>query len=346
MITKRSAASVASGASATALGSWPGEDPREANRVVRGELGSPNLPHVVELPDRGPGADPTGRSAAMLVDMAVDLQPHGWRIVPRAGREHRRAVSFLTRDINTLADEIGASGTAVGELKTQLLGPVSLSAGLYLPSGERALRDAGARRDLAQSLAAGAAEHVGRVMAAAPGARLTVQLDEPRLSDVLHGRIPTASGYRTLRAVPRLEALEAWAVVVTSLKSAGANKVVVSASGVDLPFRELGETFDGLAVPSSSLTDREWESLAEMLEAGRFLWLGVGGDVGPLPQVSAMVRSVTDPWNRMGLDLDRFRQLRITPDVGLAGHTPAEARLMLGRLSSAADALNQVLAEH
>ncbi|MBM7849121.1 hypothetical protein [Arthrobacter roseus] len=337
-------AAAASGATATGLGSWPGNDPREANRVVRGELGTPNLPHVVELPHRGPGADPTGRSAAMLVDLAVDLQPHGWRIIPRAGREHRRAVSLLKTDVDTLADDIGVNGAAVGELKTQLLGPLSLTSGLYLPSGERALRDAGARRDLAQSLAAGAAEHVGRVMAAAPGAQLTVQLDEPRLSDVLHGRIPTASGYRMLRAVPRLEALEAWAVVVSSLKSAGAHQVLVSAAGVNLPFKELAETFDGLAVPASSVTDHEWESLAEMLEAGRFLWLGVGG-VGPLPQVSTMVRSVIDPWNRTGLDLDRFKQLRLTPDVGLAERTPTEARMMLGRLSSAADALNQVMAE-
>ncbi len=344
MTMKQATAVAASGATATGLGSWPGTDPREANRVVRGELGSPNLPHVVELPDRGPGADPIGRSAAMLVDMAVDLQPHGWRIIPRAGREHRRAVSLLKTDVDTLADEIGASGAPVGELKTQLLGPLSLTAGLYVPSGERALRDAGARRDLAQSLAAGAADHVGRVLAAAPGAQLTVQLDEPRLSDVLHGRIPTASGYRTLRAVPRLEALEAWGVVVTALKSAGAHQVLVSAGGVDLPFKELAETFDGIAIPASSATDREWESLAEMLESGKFLWLGVGG-VGPVPQVSTMVRSVSEPWNRTGLELDRFRQLRLTPDAGLAESTPTEAKTMLGRLSSAADALNQVVAE-
>ena len=64
---------------ATASGSWPGEDPVEAARVIRGELGDPHLPFLVELPQRGPGADAVGRSASLLVDLFVDLQPHGWR---------------------------------------------------------------------------------------------------------------------------------------------------------------------------------------------------------------------------------------------------------------------------
>ncbi len=339
-------ADVALGVSATGLGPLPGTDPREAHRIIRGELGSPNLPHLAELPDRGPGADSTGRTAAMLVDMPVDLQPHGWRLVPRGGREYRRAVALLAEDINALADDIGASESSLEEIKTQVLGPLSLAAGLHLASGERTLRDAGARRDLAQSLAAGAAEHVTRVMAAAPNARLTVQLDEPRLSEVLNGRIPTASGYRTLRAVPRSEALESWAVVVAAMKAAGAQRVVASTSGTDLPFTELGDTFDGLALPVSGTTDAEWELLAGMIENARHLWLGVGGAAGAPPQVSELVRSVTTPWNRIGLDLNRFHQLRITPDAGLAGCTPADARSVLGRLSSAADALNQILADH
>ena len=45
----------------------PGTDPAESARVVAGEL--PGLPHLVELPDRGPGADLIGRSAGLLIDM-------------------------------------------------------------------------------------------------------------------------------------------------------------------------------------------------------------------------------------------------------------------------------------
>ena len=41
---------------ATGVGSMPGTDPAEAMRIVLGEL--PDLPHLAELPARGPGADP------------------------------------------------------------------------------------------------------------------------------------------------------------------------------------------------------------------------------------------------------------------------------------------------
>ena len=43
----------------------PGTDPAEAMRVIAGEL--PDFPYLAELPDRGPGADLTGRTAALLV---------------------------------------------------------------------------------------------------------------------------------------------------------------------------------------------------------------------------------------------------------------------------------------
>jgi hypothetical protein len=55
--------------SATGIGSMPGTDVAEAQRIVLGEL--PGLPHLVELPDRGPGADLLGRGAGFLVDLPV-----------------------------------------------------------------------------------------------------------------------------------------------------------------------------------------------------------------------------------------------------------------------------------
>jgi hypothetical protein len=45
-------------ASATGIGSWPGSSAREAAEVVVGELHT--LPHLVELPARGVGADTIG----------------------------------------------------------------------------------------------------------------------------------------------------------------------------------------------------------------------------------------------------------------------------------------------
>ena len=60
---------------ATAIGSMPGTAYDEAVRIVLGEL--PGLPHVPELPARGPHADMTGRTLAIAAGLGADLQPAG-----------------------------------------------------------------------------------------------------------------------------------------------------------------------------------------------------------------------------------------------------------------------------
>src|SRR6266550_3890856 len=88
--------------SATGIGSMPGTDPAEAMRIVLGEL--PDLPYLAELPARGPGADLTGRTAALLVDLPVELTPAGWRFAGRPGRDLSRARSFLSADLDALEE--------------------------------------------------------------------------------------------------------------------------------------------------------------------------------------------------------------------------------------------------
>ena len=68
-------------------------------------------PFLAELPDRGVGSDALGRTASLLVELAVDVQPHGWRLVDRPGKDLQRAKSALSTDINILADVIGAEET-------------------------------------------------------------------------------------------------------------------------------------------------------------------------------------------------------------------------------------------
>jgi hypothetical protein len=76
----------------TGIGSLPGKDPGEAARFLLDEL---PIPHLPELPDRGWHADLAGRGAALLADLHVDLQPSGWRIVPRPSRDGQRARDLL-----------------------------------------------------------------------------------------------------------------------------------------------------------------------------------------------------------------------------------------------------------
>ncbi|NUP58438.1 MAG: hypothetical protein HOQ06_03040 [Pseudarthrobacter sp.] len=328
---------------ATGLGPWPGEDPLEAARIIRGELGSPHLPFLAELPDRGVGSDALGRTASLLEELAADVQPYGWRLVDRPGKDSRRAASALSTDINILADVAGAEESSAGELKVQLVGPLSLAAGLHLHNGERAVVDYGARRDLAESLAAGVGSYLTRVSAAVPGARLVVQVDEPDIAAVLAGTIPTASGYRTLRAVPGSEARESWRVVLDALRAAGAAEIVVSVPEIEAPFEQiLAAGADGIAVPLKALTNRQWEQLAGAVEAGKRLWAGaLDISAGPLPRVSDCVESVWRPWRQLGLPASLLAAVRVTPSAGLAGRTPAEATGALGRLTQVADGLNQ-----
>jgi hypothetical protein len=331
---------------ATALGPWPGQDPVEATRIIRGELGSPHLPYLAELPARGVGADAIGRTASLLVELAVDVQPHGWRIVDRPGRDLIRAKSALSTDINVLADVAGEEENPAPDFKVQLRGPLSLAANLHLHNGERALIDYGARRDIAASLAAGVGEYLDRVAGAVPGAKLVIQLDEPDIASVLAGTIPTSSGYRTLRSVPGQEVTEHWRVVVDALRAAGAAEIIVSVPEIEAPFdRILAAGADGIAVPLKALTSRQWEQLAEAVEDGKRLWAGalaVDQPAAGLAKAGEVADAVWRPWRQLGLPAAALGALRLTPAGGLEGFTPSGATSVLTRLTQSADALNQL----
>ena len=153
----------------------PGTNPAEAMRVIAGEL--PDFPYLPELPDRGPGADLTGRTAALLVDLAVEVTPRGWRLAERPGRDLARARSMLSSDLDALEEVLDGFR---GPVKIQLCGPWTLAATLELPHTMNvAVADPGAVADLTASLAEGAAAHVADVAKRLPGARLIVQFDEP-----------------------------------------------------------------------------------------------------------------------------------------------------------------------
>ncbi len=136
-MSRRSSAS-----SATGVGSLPGTDVREAVRVVFGEL---DVPHIPELPQRGPGADMVGRGLGLLVDLPAEWGPRGWRFADSPGVDLRRGQAWLREDLDAL-EEPAPSGT--GPVKVQVCGPWTLLAQTELTSGHRAVRDEGAVRDV------------------------------------------------------------------------------------------------------------------------------------------------------------------------------------------------------
>ncbi|MFF4221421.1 methionine synthase [Streptomyces abikoensis] len=321
---------------ATGVGSMPGGDAREAAKTVTGSLET--LPHLPELPARGPGADMIGRTAGMLVEVFAHLEPSGWRVSDRPGRDTRRARSWLGEDLDALEEFTQGHQ---GALKVSAVGPWTLAASLQLRGGEAALADPGACRDLTASLAEGLRGHLAEVRRRVPGARIVLQLDEPSLPAVLRGQIRTASGYRTHRAVDRAVvegALRDMAAVATE---AGAELVVHScAPGVPFALlRRAGVT--GVSFDFSLLTEREDDAIGEAVEAGTTLFAGVVPGVdGPLSDPAGSVMGVRTLWRRLGLAPGSLSEsVVVTPSCGLAGASPAYARAALAHCVRAAKSL-------
>ncbi|MGW9440793.1 methionine synthase [Streptomyces sp. NPDC055607] len=318
---------------ATGVGSLPGGDAREAAKTVTGSF--EDFPFLAELPARGPGADMAGRTIGMLVDLYAHVEPSGWRISDRPGRDTRRARSWLGEDLDALEE---FTQGYEGALKVQAVGPWTLAAALELRGGEAALGDSGACRDLAGSLAEGLHQHLAEVRKRVPGARVLLQLDEPSLTAVLRGQVRTASGYRTHRAVDRQ-------VVEGALRDVAAvhdGPVVVHSCAPDVPFALLRRAgVAGISFDFGLLTERDEEAIGEAVEGGTKLFAGVVPSTdGPLSDPGGSVMGVRTLWRRLGLNPGTLAEsVVITPTCGLAGASPAHARAALAHCVRAAKSL-------
>lgn len=330
---------------ATGVGSMPGADEAsyaESLRVVLGELAHDRgLPHLPEVPGRGPAASMTGRTLALVTDLGFDLQPAGWRLTGAPGVDHRRARSLLAQDLDRLEEE--TQGYA-GPLKVQVAGPWTLASTVERPRGDRLLADHGARREVAQALAEGVAAHVRDLRRRVGGVdRLVVQVDEPVLPAVLGGRVPTASGYGRHRSVDRPELSEAMAGVLAAVSNAGAEPWV-HCCATDAPWDLVpGAGARGLSADLSTLTAAAHDELAGALESGGVVALGVVPALDPpaYPSDGQVVEAVQRWLDMVGLDPESVGDhLLLTPACGLAGASPAWARSALATTTKAAASLS------
>ncbi|WP_033340258.1 uroporphyrinogen decarboxylase/cobalamine-independent methonine synthase family protein [Catenuloplanes japonicus] len=318
----------------TGIGSLPGTDVAEAQRMILGEL--PDFPHLPELPARGPGADLIGRGAGFLVELPVELYAGRWRVAARPGKDLRRTRDLLDRDVDQLTEQ---AAEFTGPVKVQAAGPWTLAASIELPIGGRLLRDHGAVRDLAASLAEGLALHVRDIATRLPGATVVLQLDEPSMPAALAARVPTESGLGTYRAVQPALAAELLRLVVDAVGV----PVIVHCCAPDVPLdvvRDSGAA--GVALDLSLVT--KLDPLGEAIDAG----LGLLAGAGPtLPQArtvtsAAVADRVRKVWRDLGFPATQLaRQVVITPACGLAGATPAFAREALAACRDAGRRLHE-----
>jgi methionine synthase II (cobalamin-independent) len=325
-------------ATASGTGSWPGIAARQAAEVVVGELGAA-MAHLVELPARGVGSDIVGRAGALLIDVAIDTVPRGYRVAARPGAVTRRAVSLLDEDIDALEEAWETAGLRGSgrSVKVQAPGPITLAAELELANGHRAITDLGAVHDIAASLAEGVATHRAS-LSRRLDTPVVVQFDEPSLPAAVAGRL---TGVTTLSPVAAIDETLATTLLDTCAAAAGA-EVSVHSCATALPWKVLQRSnISAVSVDAGTLGAADLDAIAEFVESGRVVVLGVVSSSTPtrLPAVEEVAAAVVAITDRLGFSRSVLRdRIGITPACGLAAATPQWARTAIGLARRAAEA--------
>ena len=325
-------------ATGTGIGSWPGTAARPAAEVVVGELGAA-MAHLVELPARGVGADIVGRAGALLVDIAIDTVPRGYRVAGRPGAVTRRSASLLAEDVDALEEawEVAGLRGSGRPVKLQAPGPITLAAELELANGHRAITDPGAFNDLAASLAEGVAAHRASVSRRLE-TPVVVQFDEPSLPAAVAGRLSGVTSLSPVAAIPET-------VVTTMLDmcaAAAGSEVSVHCCGSSIPWKALQDSIiSAVSVDVETLQAADLDAVAEFIESGRVVVLGAVASSAPdrRPTVEEVAGSVVAVTDRLGFGRSVLRnRIGVTPTCGLAGATPDWARTAIGLARGVAQA--------
>lgn len=316
----------------------------------------------------------------MLTELPVDRQPYGWRLVSAESVPARRAASWFGHGLDAFVDVAGEQGISVPRLGLRVLGPVSLMARLWLPGGERALRDHGARADIMASWADGVAAQLDRIHRLT-AAKMHLMVAEPEALGTLTGTIPTASGYRTVRSLDRSEVRSHWRTAVTALCRPG-----LAEDGLTLDAAGAGEDgqagqlltrtlIEALPKPET-LTDAGseggeggehtpprlslglpwagverqgthpalWDTIAELVESGYGADLMVPFELALRPGVdpARLAQALQQRWDRLGLDPALLEAVRLSaPDLS-QGAAGAAPRA-LDRVRKSAERASQPL---
>jgi methionine synthase II (cobalamin-independent) len=328
-------------ATGTGIGSWPGTSARQAAEVVVGELGG-SLAHLVELPGRGVGADLIGRAGALLVDIAIDTAPRGYRLAARPGAVSRRAVSLLGEDADALEEawEIAGLRGSGQPVKVQAPGPLTLAAVVELANGHRAITDPGAVRDLAASLAEGLKTHRAE-LSRRLDTPVVVQFDEPSLTAAVTGRL---AGVTALSPVPGIDEAVATALLNGCAETVG-GEVLVHSCAAGLPWNVLQRSsITAVSLDATALEAPDYDAIGAFVDSGRTVVLGLLPAVAPArrPSVEELAAAVAAVTDRIGFARSVLgERVGISPVCGMAGATPEWARTAVGLVRKAGEALAQ-----
>lgn len=312
----------------TAAGSLPGKDFRGALGFVL-ELFSHLVP-LPELPDRGPGSEIVGRSAALLADTPVELSAQGWRIADHPGVDARRAIASWRRDLDDAEELLQGFG---GTIKIAVAGPWTLAASLGRARGDVVLADRGARRDVAQALQAGISELLAECRRRLPEVSVVLQIDEPVLPVVLSGGVATASGYGRLRAIERAEAVE-------HLRPFAPGATLHCCAPGDWLSVAKQAGFEAVHLDFTAPDHDTLDSVASWIDDGRTVVVGLldAARVNEVPVPDALVKATLALVDRLAVEPSvADDRLMLAPSCGLATWRRAEAAAALRTLVRASD---------
>lgn len=327
---------------ATGIGSLPGTDPREAARIVAGEL--PDWPHLPELPARGVGADMIGRAMGLLSEVspefAVETSPDGWRRTARPGKDLRRAAALFQQDCDAAEEQFAAHS---GRFTVALAGPWTLAATVTDARGERSLRDRGYVSDLCRAHGEAAAALVRRFARMLPRAQVVVSVDEPMLLAVHQGTLPFSSGYRRHSPVGEGELSRGLQLTRDAVRAAGGLMATHTCAAPVWPvLRDLRP--DLVSLDITLLRQRDTEDFGTWLETGAGTMWGVWPTAGPArrDEVDQGVRAITGWLHRLGLRPSAMPGPgAVSPRCGLAGATGPQARAAMAGIRDVARRLNE-----
>lgn len=284
-----------------------------------------------------------GRAGALLVDIAIDTVPRGYRITARPGAVTRRAASLLDEDVDALEEAWEkAGGPGSGRpVKVQAPGPITLAASLELGGGHRAITDPGALRDLAASLAEGVARHRAEV-ARRLSTTVAVQFDEPLLPAALAGRL---SGVTALTPVHPVDEAGAIALLDGCIAAVD-GQAMLHCCSADIPWNVVQRSaVSAVSLDARALSDQSLDGLGELVDAGRTAVLGLVPGVAPptRPSFEELAQAAAAVTDRLGFSRAVLgERIGISPTCGLAGATAAWARAAMGLVQRAGTSI----AEH
>lgn len=319
----------------TGVGSWPGTDITDACQIVFDV--AQHLPFLPELPERGYGADTIGRTMALVMqadaNFAIRTTASGWQLDGSIGRDSRRAMSYLERDIDVMHETFS---DYEGDFKVQVVGPWTLAASVELATGQKILGDIGATRDLSAALVEATRAHVVDVQTRLPKANVVLQCDEPMLAKVQYGAVPTASGWHRYHSV---EAHVLTSVLTDLITGHGGAASIVHDCSSDFVFEALKMPGLGWSLDISILGSQHFDLIGEHIESGGFLVLGI--DFTSQRQAIAKIKELG---SSIGYSVtDWARSIGVSPTCGLAHMSVSDARKKIEFLNTIARAMHEEL---